>query len=66
MSIEKLSTEDDLVCHMADFPGPLVLAPCGGESLITAAASFIVSATRTPLLTRKRTLYAGATINPTS
>ena len=40
--LRKLSTEDDLVCHMADFPGPLVLAPCGSESLITAAASLCV------------------------
>ncbi|MBP1711572.1 MAG: putative tRNA (5-methylaminomethyl-2-thiouridylate) -methyltransferase [Deltaproteobacteria bacterium] len=40
--LRKLSTDDDLVCNMADFPGPLVLAPYGGEAVIVAAASLCV------------------------
>ncbi|MDP2854138.1 MAG: tRNA 4-thiouridine(8) synthase ThiI [Smithellaceae bacterium] len=37
-----LSTDDDLVCNVADFPGPHVLAPYGNESSMAMAAALCV------------------------
>lgn len=40
--LQKLSTDDDLVCNMADYPGPLVLVPYGGEAAMAKAAALCV------------------------
>ncbi|MDD4356060.1 MAG: tRNA 4-thiouridine(8) synthase ThiI [Smithellaceae bacterium] len=40
--LRQLSTDDDLVCNMANFPGPLVLVPYGGEAAMAKAASLCV------------------------
>jgi tRNA U34 2-thiouridine synthase MnmA/TrmU len=41
-ALRGLAAEDDLVCLMADFPGPFVLAPGGGEAAVAVAASLCV------------------------
>jgi len=41
-ALRELAAENDLVCLMADFPGPLVLAPGGSEASQGAAASLCV------------------------
>ena len=41
-ALRKLSTDDDLVCNMVDFPGPHVLVPYGHESSMATAASLCV------------------------
>ena len=41
-ALSRLSTDDDLACSMADFPGPYVLAPYGNESALTTAAALCV------------------------
>lgn len=41
-ALRGLSTEADLVCNMADFPGPFVLAPYGNESAMATAAALCV------------------------
>ena len=41
-ALRKLSTDDDLVCNMVDFPGPHVLAPYGNESSMATAAALCV------------------------
>ncbi|MDD3249324.1 MAG: tRNA 4-thiouridine(8) synthase ThiI [Smithellaceae bacterium] len=41
-ALRGLATEDDLVCQMADFPGPLVLAPGGRDASAAPAASLCV------------------------
>lgn len=41
-SLRKFSSNDDLVCTMANFPGPYVLVPYGGESAAAAAAALCV------------------------
>ena len=40
--IRELSTDDDLVLFMADFPGPHVVIPHGNEALLPLAASLCV------------------------
>ena len=40
--LNELSTDEDLICNMADFPGPLVLAPYGDESAKALAAALCV------------------------
>jgi tRNA-specific 2-thiouridylase len=40
--LQKLTTADDLVCLINDFPGPYVLAPYGDKSLREAAAALCV------------------------
>jgi tRNA-specific 2-thiouridylase len=37
-----LTTDDDLVCNMADFPGPYVLVPYGNKSALPIAAAICV------------------------
>jgi len=37
-ALRKLSTDDDWVCNMADYPGPLVLVPYGGPAAAAALA----------------------------
>jgi tRNA-specific 2-thiouridylase len=37
-----LSTDDDIVLYMADFPGPHVVVPHGNEALLSLAASLCV------------------------
>lgn len=41
-ALRELSLDGDVVCNMADFPGPYVLVPYGGESAIAAAAALCV------------------------
>ena len=41
-ALRQLTMDVDLVCNMADFPGPYVLAPYGSESAMTTAASLCV------------------------
>jgi hypothetical protein len=41
-ALRGLAAEDDLVFLMADYPGPLVLAPGGSEAATAAAASLCV------------------------
>jgi len=41
-ALRGLAAEDDLVCLMADFPGPFVLAPGGSEESMAASASLCV------------------------
>jgi tRNA-uridine 2-sulfurtransferase len=41
-ALRELSTNDDLVCNMTDFPGPYVLAPYGNESAMATAAALCV------------------------
>lgn len=41
-ALRGLAAEDDLVCLMADFPGPFVVAPGGSEASMAAAASLCV------------------------
>jgi tRNA-uridine 2-sulfurtransferase len=40
--LRQLAMDVDLVCNMADFPGPYVLAPYGSESAMAAAAALCV------------------------
>jgi tRNA-uridine 2-sulfurtransferase len=40
--LRELSTDNDLVLFMADFPGPLVVIPQGNVALLPLAASFCV------------------------
>ena len=41
-ALRKLYTDDDLVCNMADFPGPCVLVPYGDQSTLATAAALCV------------------------
>jgi tRNA U34 2-thiouridine synthase MnmA/TrmU len=41
-ALRQLAMDADLVCNMADFPGPYVLAPYGSESAMAAAAALCV------------------------
>jgi tRNA-uridine 2-sulfurtransferase len=41
-ALHKLSTKDDLICNMADFPGPFVMVPYGTESAMATAAGLCV------------------------
>jgi tRNA U34 2-thiouridine synthase MnmA/TrmU len=41
-ALRQLAMDVDLVCNMADFPGPYVLAPYGSESAMAAAAALCV------------------------
>jgi predicted ribosome quality control (RQC) complex YloA/Tae2 family protein len=41
-ALRGLAAEDDLVCLMADFPGPFVLVPGGSEASVALAASLCV------------------------
>ena len=41
-ALSRLSIADDLLCNMAAFPGPLVLAPYGNESVMATAAALCV------------------------
>jgi len=41
-ALRGLSTDADLVCNMADFPGPFVLAPYGNELAMATAAALCV------------------------
>jgi tRNA U34 2-thiouridine synthase MnmA/TrmU len=40
--LRKLTTDTDLVCNMADFPGPYVLVPYGNKSSLPIAAAVCV------------------------
>lgn len=41
-ALRELTMTDDLICNMADFPGPYVLAPYGKTSAISIAAALCV------------------------
>jgi tRNA-specific 2-thiouridylase len=41
-ALRKLATPDDLILNMTDFPGPLVLIPCGNEADKQIASSLCV------------------------
>jgi tRNA U34 2-thiouridine synthase MnmA/TrmU len=41
-ALRQLAMDVDLVCNMADFPGPYVLAPYGSESAMATAAALCV------------------------
>ncbi len=47
--LHKLSMDDDLVCNMADFPGPYVLVPYGNKSALPTAASVCVRYSDAPV-----------------
>ena len=53
-ALRGLAAEDDLVCLMADFPGPLVLAPGGSEASTAVAASLCVRYSDAPAGTEAR------------
>jgi tRNA-uridine 2-sulfurtransferase len=41
-ALSKLATDDDLVCNVADFPGPCVFVPYGNPSAMATAAALCV------------------------
>jgi len=41
-ALRKFTIADDMLCNMADFPGPYVLAPYGNESSMASAAALCV------------------------
>jgi len=53
-----LSTDDDLVLFMADFPGPHVVVPHGNEALLPLAASLCVRYSDAPADLEARNLSA--------
>ena len=48
-ALRELATENDLVCNMADFPGPFVLVPYGNESVMSSAAALCVRYSDAPV-----------------
>lgn len=48
-ALRELATDHDLVCNMADFPGPFVLAPYGNESALSTAAALCVRYSDAPV-----------------
>jgi len=52
--MQKLSTEDDLILFIDDFPGPHVLVPYGDKSALPIAASLCVRYSDAPTTLKLR------------
>jgi len=64
-ALRQLALNVDLVCNMADFPGPYVLAPYGSESAMTAAAALCVRYSDAPADTEARVVCLHKNISTT-
>jgi len=64
-ALRQLALNVDLVCNMADFPGPYVLVPYGSESAMTAAAALCVRYSDAPADTEARVVCLHKNISTT-